>query len=118
MVEIESARSLRERPTNPDALDLILRARSMEHLPQTPQRDKETLALYERALALDPQSVPALALVAYFLIDGRSAGVWGNFEHMQRAGRLLAQARTLAPGQPRFSTSPSTGCERWVVVQR
>ena len=50
LVDIESARSLRERPTSPDAFDLILRARSMEHLPQTPQRDKETLALYERAL--------------------------------------------------------------------
>ena len=35
LVEIEGARSLRERPTNPDAFDLILRARSMEHLPQT-----------------------------------------------------------------------------------
>jgi len=101
LVEIESARSQRERPTNPDAFDLILRARSMQHLPQTPQRDKETLALYERALALDPQSVPALTGVAYFLIDGVPGGVWGNFEHMQRAGRLLAQARILEPGSPR-----------------
>ena len=41
LVDTESARSLRERPTNPDAFDLILRARSMQHLPQTPQRDKE-----------------------------------------------------------------------------
>ena len=30
MVEIENARSLRERPTNPDAFDLILRARSLQ----------------------------------------------------------------------------------------
>ena len=50
MVEIENARSLRERPTNPDAFDLILRARSLQHLPQSPQRDKEALALYESAL--------------------------------------------------------------------
>jgi adenylate cyclase len=96
--EIESARSQRERPTSPDALDLILRARSREHLPQTPQQDKETLALYERALALDPQSVPALTGVAYYLIDGRPGGSWGDFENMQRAGRLLAQARSLALG--------------------
>ena len=27
--------------------------------------------------------------------------MWGNFEHMQRAGRLLAQARTLEPGSPK-----------------
>ena len=69
MVEIEGARSQRERPTNPDAFDLILRARSMAHLPRTPQRHKEGLALYERALALDPSSVPAMAMVADFLVD-------------------------------------------------
>jgi tetratricopeptide (TPR) repeat protein len=96
MVEIENARSLRERPTNPDAFDLILRARSLQHLPQNPQRDKEVLALYERALLLDPSSVPALVGVAYLLID-RRPGNWGNFEDMQRAERLLTQARAIAP---------------------
>ena len=30
MVEIENARSLRERPTNPDAFDLVLQARALE----------------------------------------------------------------------------------------
>ena len=50
MVEIEKARSQRERPTNPDAFDLILRARSVENLPPNPQRSREALALYERAL--------------------------------------------------------------------
>src|SRR5215472_15451874 len=33
MTDIEAARSLRERPTNPDAFDLVLRARSLAHLP-------------------------------------------------------------------------------------
>ena len=93
--EIEGARSLRERPTNPDAFDLILRARSMAHLPQTPQRDKEKLALYERALVLDPSSVPAMVMVAYFLID--APGGWDSLESMRRAERLLAQARALQP---------------------
>jgi len=45
LVDIESARSLRDRPTNPDALDLVLRARSLQHLPQSLRRDKEALAL-------------------------------------------------------------------------
>ena len=39
--------------------------------------------------------------VAYFLIDGMPAGGWGSFENMQRAGRLLAQARALEPRSPR-----------------
>ena len=93
VVEIESARSQRERPTNPDAFDLILRARSINNLPQTPQRNREQLALYERALLLDPSSVQAMAMVAYFLTD---AGL-RSFADMQRAGRLLEQARALDP---------------------
>jgi tetratricopeptide (TPR) repeat protein len=93
MVEIESARSQRDRPTNPDAFDLILRARSINHLPPNQQRNKEQLALYERALLLDPLSVQAMAMVAYFLTnDGLR-----SFADMQRAGRLLEQARALDP---------------------
>jgi hypothetical protein len=38
MVEIEKARSLRERPTNPDAFDLILWARALENQPPNIQR--------------------------------------------------------------------------------
>ena len=66
LVEIEGARSLRERPTNPDAFDLILRARSINHLTPNQQRENEQLALYERALLLDPLSVEAMAEVAYY----------------------------------------------------
>jgi TolB-like protein len=100
MVQIESARSLRERPTDPDAFDLILRARSLRHLPQSPRRDKEVLALFEQALSLEPSSISALTGIAYFLIDGRPTGVWGSFENMERAEQLLAQARAIAPDSP------------------
>ena len=93
MLDIEGARSLRERPTNPDAFDLILRARSMNLLTPTPQRDKEQLGLYERALLLDPSSAYAMAKIAYFLIND----AWSSAENLQRAGRLLAQARALEP---------------------
>jgi adenylate cyclase len=97
MVEIESARSLRERPANPDAFDLILRASSLQHLPATPQRDKEALALYERAFVLDPGSVYAMTNIAYFLSTGALDRGWGSFENMQRAAHLLAEARAKAP---------------------
>jgi TolB-like protein/tetratricopeptide (TPR) repeat protein len=101
MFDIESARSLRERPTSPDAFDLFLRARSMELHPRNPQRDKEIMALFERALALDPSSAPAMSAVAYYLIDGAPPGGWGGFENMERAGQLLAQARAREPGSPK-----------------
>ena len=97
MVEIENARSLRERPTNPDAFDLILRARSVRNLPPSPERDMEAAALFERALVLDPGSPYAMTNIAYFLTVGALDYGWGTFEDMQRAGRLLAEARAIAP---------------------
>jgi TolB-like protein/DNA-binding winged helix-turn-helix (wHTH) protein len=93
MVEIEAARSLRERPTSPDAFDLILRAGSLGHLPPNPQRNRERLALYERALLLDPLSAFAMAKIAYFLTDAE----FSSPGSMQRAGQLLEQARALEP---------------------
>jgi adenylate cyclase len=100
MVEIESARSLRERPANPDAFDLILRARSLKNLPPTLGRQKEALALFERALVLDPTSADAMDGVAFFLMETNPS--WHNFENMQRAGRLSAQARAVAPDSELF----------------
>ena len=97
LIDIESARSLHERPTNPDAFDLILRARAIRNLPPNPRRDKDTLALLERALVLDPNSVYALTYVAYYLADSVGNEGWGDFERLQRAERLLARARTIAP---------------------
>jgi adenylate cyclase len=97
VVDIENARSLRERPTNPDAFDLILRARSIRNLPPSPERDKEALALLERALSLDPTSVYAMTYIAFYLTHAATNYGWGNFEKMQRAERLLARAREIAP---------------------
>jgi TolB-like protein len=78
MVDIENARNLRERPTNPDAFDLILRARSIRTLPPSPQRNNQALALFERALTLDPTSVYAMTYVAYSLTDAASEQGWGG----------------------------------------
>jgi TolB-like protein len=101
LIEIENARSLRERPTNPDAFDLILRARSIRNQLPSRQRDDEAMALLERALVLDPSSVYAMTYIAFYLsyAAGGSDG-WGSFQNMQRAERLLAQARANAPDSP------------------
>ncbi len=47
IVDIERARSQRERPANPDAFDLILRARALSYQPPTPERIADALAFYE-----------------------------------------------------------------------
>jgi adenylate cyclase len=97
LIETESARSVRERPDNPDTTDLFLRARVMQRLPQSAVRDQQVMALYERALTLDPTSVTAMSWVAYFLTTDRPLYGWNSFDDMQRAGALLARARSIAP---------------------
>jgi adenylate cyclase len=101
LIDIESERSIRERPTNPDAFDLALRARSIVYQPPSLQRNSEVLKLLESALALDPRSVYAMTYIAFHLTSETSAGGGDchrqNFDDIQRAGHLLAQARAIAP---------------------
>ena len=97
IVDVEAARSLHDHPADPDAFDLILRARSLRNLPSSPQRNKEVIGLLEQALSLDPTSVYAMTYIAFYLMEALPAEGWGNFESMQRAGHLLMRARSAAP---------------------
>ena len=98
MVDIERTRSLRERPTNPDAFDLILQARALRNQFETPQRTNEALALYERALVLDPHSALAMAGIGFLLPQQRIARTfWMDLEALERAEKLTAQALAIAP---------------------
>jgi adenylate cyclase len=60
LADIEAARSLRERPANPDAFDLIMQARAVEQLPNTKDTVSQALGLYQQALQRDPNAVLAL----------------------------------------------------------
>jgi tetratricopeptide (TPR) repeat protein len=99
LADIEAARSLRERPTNPDAFDLILQARSVNLLPQTKETMFRALGLYEQALARDPNAVLALtgaidtALNAYFLDAMPYETAMGKaLQYLERAQRLEPNA--------------------------
>jgi TolB-like protein/DNA-binding winged helix-turn-helix (wHTH) protein len=98
IVDSEAARSLRERPSNADVADILLRARSIYNRPPTPQQQNELVALYERALELDPNSAAALAGLANALLEGFS-----NVEdptapdRERRATELLTRAELLRP---------------------
>jgi adenylate cyclase len=90
------------RPTeHPDALDYILRGRAANAKP--PSRDKysEAIALFERALALDPQSVEAQSLLtsafASRVIDNMSDSVAAD---IARAEGLVRQALAASPRSP------------------
>jgi adenylate cyclase len=99
LVEIEAARSRRERPTNPDAFDLVLRARWTVNQPPSPRRNQEARALFEEALQLDRTSVAAMTGLANLLSDQSMswAGQWLSDADQQRAAALVAEALRLAP---------------------
>jgi adenylate cyclase len=60
------------RPTErPDAMDYTLRGRAVLHKPLTRDNRAEAIDLFERALALDPQSVEAQSRLASVLVNGR-----------------------------------------------
>ena len=52
LLEIEAARSRRERPTDPDAFDLVLQAHATMRLPSTVQRESQIAAHFEGNLAI------------------------------------------------------------------
>ena len=59
------------------------------------------MALLERVLVMDSSSVYAMTYIAYYLSNAAGGGDgWGSFENMQRAERLLARARAIAPNSP------------------
>ncbi len=71
LVKAEALRAARERPSNPDAVDLAMQAEVKEHSYSSDRKAtiNEAVALSERALALDPQNVRALTVLANALLD-------------------------------------------------
>jgi TolB-like protein len=100
LIDIESARSQRERPDNPDAFDLVLRVRSIRNRPPSFERLREQMLLLERALNRDPTCVYAMTCIAHRLADSTGYDGWQNFEDSQRAERLLTQALAIEPHSP------------------
>lgn len=95
LTDIEARRSARERPTNPDAFDLILRARAERNRAESPEALAETTRLFELALQHDPNSIEALSGVAGAL--AQSALVHDTTDSLERAAHYLERARRLDP---------------------
>jgi adenylate cyclase len=87
------------RPTdNPDALDYILRGRAVLTRPISKENTEEAVALFEAALALDPNSADAAAWLAVAL----TVRVSDEFSEspdadLQRAEQLAGRALAAAP---------------------
>ena len=87
------------RPTvSPDVLDFILRGRAAALKPPSRENRAERIGFYERALALDPQSVEAQSLLALTLtgrvFDGMSTSAADDIE---RAEGLVGKALASSP---------------------
>src|SRR6516225_8556273 len=98
-VELISAETAR--PTeHPDALDYILRGRAVLLKPRTQETHREAIDLYERALALDPQSVEAQSRLAAVLVMSVGTGMTNSASavlDIARAERLVDQALAASP---------------------
>ena len=97
LVDSEAARSLRERPNDPDAFDLVLRARSLLSRGADRQRSAEAEALFQKALEQDPRSLPALVGLANRLLGNIVLLNAGRPGDLRRAEQLLAAAEALSP---------------------
>lgn len=93
LIAVEDLRSRKERPDHPDALDLVLHARSLDLENPSPARMSEGLALYERALALNPSSDAIKLQLATQLMNAEDAAPQGRKAVLQRTSDLLAGAR-------------------------
>jgi adenylate cyclase len=104
MVDAESVRSMRERPDNPDASDLILRGASAVRKTSDPSQLSRVAELFEQALHLDPRSVRAMCALVSGLIDRYVIPDYpdrGNEAFLERAASLVSAAVAIEPDSGR-----------------
>jgi adenylate cyclase len=86
------------RSEHPDALDLLLRARAAAIRPPTPEIRAEWIAMFERALAIDPGSIEAQSWLANSLAGRVAANMTETPEaDLARAEELVGRALAASP---------------------
>ena len=103
LVKAEALRSMRERPNNPDAADLAMRARArFNSSGDSKSISSDIIDLSERALALDPQNERAMVDLA-FAFNDRVTNRWGDDPagDIARADKLADSALALQPDDAR-----------------
>ena len=109
MIREEGARSRREHPTDPDAFDLVIRAQALRHEPASPQRFAEAKALFKRAVALDPESLPAISGLAELTLGHYAdRGYYWLDGEQERLAELIARAQSIAPADPLVLTNTAS----------
>jgi adenylate cyclase len=93
--DAEGRRGLQERPRNPDATDLIMRAWSIWHHKLAPENIAEALRLFEEALRIDSKSAEGLVGLARMHIDN-VGGRWSDAREHETEVAEVAITRALA----------------------
>jgi adenylate cyclase len=99
LVRAEAFRSMHERPNNPDAVDLAMRARAKAYSSgDNKSINSDVIELGERALALDPQNEPAMVDLSFALND-RVSNLWSEdpAADTARVEKLADSALALQP---------------------
>jgi TolB-like protein/class 3 adenylate cyclase/Flp pilus assembly protein TadD len=101
-LDIELVAAEAARPNeHPDALDYILRGRAAMYKPATPDSAAAAISLFERALALDPQSVEAQSLLTVTLVGRVLNGMSDTAKaDIKRAEELATEAVAASPQNP------------------
>lgn len=99
MVDTEARRVEREHPDSTDAVDLILRARSIMNLPQNAARNESATALLRQALERNPRSARAMTLLGTLLLSRWTLAMdrAGSEARTGEARSLLERAAALTP---------------------
>jgi adenylate cyclase len=93
LVRAESGRVERERATNPDARDFVMRGWVWLYRPSAQANYQESQRAFEQALELDPNSIEARVGLARVLVFKVAEGWSGSVEEDKlRAERLLREA--------------------------
>jgi class 3 adenylate cyclase/TolB-like protein/Flp pilus assembly protein TadD len=101
LVKAEALRGARERPNNPDAVDLAMRGDAARLKGPGAANEEEALGYYERALRLDPDLVRAQVGVARGLARRTTVFKTGNpDEDLPRAEALAMKALSAEPDNP------------------
>ena len=90
LVKAEALRATRERPKNPDAVDLTMRGLAVLNSNPGKAGFQDAVSLFERALALDPQNVSAM-LGLNDALTGRADSYFSD----DRAGDLARAEETI-----------------------
>jgi adenylate cyclase len=99
LIDAENQRALRERPNNPDAVDLTMRGLALLNKPASRESMQRVRELLEEALRLSPDHLPALNGLAHvMLIEWGSTWYTGTGdEHLEALDRIVNRALAIKP---------------------